>query len=299
MARITSITGLSLALILALGSAGCGRKPGKDASLRDRIEKKLGDKVKDETKLTVAMTGNQFTVDDDKGNRLLEADVKKVDGQLTPGKGIEGAVKMLESKCRLFKNGKLEMTLDSPEATWDGVKLISEKSVHAVTAAKDKVIDAKRSVWTAKDNVLELEQAKLQSLAGKKLELTAEAPKAVVKDKIATMSQGVTGRTPDGDQMKATEMRWHFTPRRMEGAGGVTLTNPQGSRLTSNTMKWMLDTGKVEADGNVTLTEEGTTVTGQRLRADIKLKRGRLSGRPRVVMKRSLPSSLVSKKKDG
>ena len=52
-------------------------------------------------------------------------------------------------------------------------------------------------------------------------------------------------------------------------------------------------------NGNVTLAEEGTTVTGQRLRADIKLKRGRLSGRTRVVMKKSLPSTLAAKKKDG
>ena len=293
MARITPIAGL-LILALGVGLAGCTRKPVKEGSLRDRLRDKLDDKVKDETKLTVAMSGNQFTVDDDKGNRLLEADVKKVDGQVTPGKGIEGTVKMLESKCRLFKDGKLEMTMDSPEATWDGVRLISEKSVHAVTAAKDKIIDAKRSVWTARENILELEQAKLQSMAGKKLEMTAETPRATVKDKVATMTQGVVGRTPDGDQMKSDQARWFFTPRRMEGMGGVVLTNAQGSRLSANTMKWMLETGKVEADGNVTLTEEGTTVTGQRLRADIKLKRGRLSGRPRVVMKKS-----ILKKKDG
>jgi lipopolysaccharide assembly outer membrane protein LptD (OstA) len=98
------------------------------------------------------------------------------------------------------------------------------------------------------------------------------------------MPKGATGRTPDGDQMKGNLVRWHFGPRRLEGTGGVTLTNAKGSQVTADRLNWTMRDGKVEADGNVTLTEEGTRVTGQRLRADIKLKRGRLSGRTRVVM---------------
>lgn len=287
MERLTSRTALALAGFVGLGLAGCGRRPAKETSLRDQIRDKVAEKVPQDPKLSAVMTGNQFQVDDENGQRILEADVKKVEGQVVPGKGIEGAVKMIESKCRLFKNGKLEMTLDSPEATWDGVKLVSHKQVHAVTAAKDKIIDAESSVWTAKGNILELQKAKLQSMDGKKLEMTAEAPKAVVKDNVATMDQGATGRTPTGDQMRARQVRWFFGPKRMEGNGSVTLVNAQGSQLTSNTMRWNLATGKLEADGNVTLTEEGTTVTGQRLRADVRLKQGRLSGRTRVVMKKS------------
>ena len=64
----------------------------------------------------------------------------------------------------------------------------------------------------------------------------------------------------------------------------MVLTNAQGKQCTSEHMKWALDTGAVEADGNVTLTEDGTRVTGQRLRGNTKLQKGRISGRSRVVM---------------
>lgn len=296
MERLTSRTALALAGVMGLALAGCTRKPAKETSLRDQMRDKIAKQVPKDPQLSVDMSGNQFTVDNENGQRLLEADVQKVEGKVVPGKGVEGAVKMLQTKCRLFKNGKLEMTLDSPEATWDGFKLISEKQVHAVTAAQDKIIDANRSIWTAKTGILELEKAKLQSMNGKKLEMTGEAPKVVVQNQVATMGDGATGRTPTGDQMQARQLRWHFKPKRMEGRGRVHLVNSDGGQLTADSMNWTLDSGKVEADGNVTLLQDGTTVTGQRLRADIKLQKGRLSGRTRVVMKKGPP---VLKKKTG
>jgi hypothetical protein len=274
-----ALLGLAAATI-----SGCGNKPRHAKTLRQQIQKKLADQVKPEQTLDITMQNNNFTVDDEKGFRLLEAQMQQAEGQATPGKGLQGLVKMKTAKCRLFKAGKLQMTLESPEATWDGLQLVSDKPVHAVSAGNDKIIDAQKSVWHAKEAKLDLDTAKMQSVEKGKVTLVTDAPAAFVQDNIATMPKGAVGKTPDGDTMKGNTARWLFTEKRLEAKGNVVLTNAQGKQCTSDSMKWALDTGAVEADGNVVLTEEGTRVTGQRLRGNTKLQKGRLSGRSRVVM---------------
>lgn len=287
MAHPNSICGVVLAVGCTLLLGGCAGKKKDARPLREVVRDKVAEKLPQDPKLSILMDKNKFTVDDERGFRLLDADVGKVEGDVTPGKGVDGAVRMTTAKCRLYRAGKLEMTLDASEATWDGQRLVSEKPVHAVTAAQDQIIDAQSCVWHAKDGKLELNQARLQSMQKKKLRLTADAPTATVQDRIATMPKGAVGRTPEGDHMKGSVVRWHFEPRRLEASGGVTLVNSKGSQVTADRLKWTMPTGAVEAHGNVTLTEEGTRVSGQRLRANLDLKRGRLSGRTRVVMTRS------------
>jgi hypothetical protein len=292
MQHLRAIAILCTSATAGLLAAGCG-KPLEKESLGNRVRNRIRSEG---PTLDIQMSGNDFSVDDEQGRKLIEAAVENVDGKVVGG-GLDGPVKLNKAKCKLYREGKLEFTLDTPQATWDGKKLISEKPLRAVTAKGDKVIDAEKGAWTASNNQLDLERAKLQSMAGKKVEMTAEAPKAVVLNKIATMAQGGIGRNPDGDQMTASQCKWHFEPQRIEGTGSVILTNTDGGRLTTNSLKWTIPTGKVEADGNVVLTDEGTRVTGQRLRADTKLKRGRLSGATRVVMTKGLPlKSLPGKK---
>jgi lipopolysaccharide export system protein LptA len=278
---------LALALLGAAAGAGCNTKPRRAEQPERRRPNPLRRAAQDPAlSLSIGMQGNRFQVDDDVGRRLLTADVRKMDGKVLPGKGIDGPVRMVEARCRLYDRGKHRLNLTSPEATWNGEQLVSDRPTRAVTAEGDRIMDAAHAAWTASNNRLDLTQAKLQSLQQGRLELTAEAPTAWVQHQVATMPGGAAARTPAGEEMSARSVRYHFQARRLEGEGNVLFRQPDGRQLRAERIRWEMETGRLEADGNVELVGDGARVTGQRLRADTKLQRGRVSGGTRVVLKR-------------
>jgi hypothetical protein len=256
--------GLCLASVVL---AGCGGRPRKASQpLAGRLREQLAARKADERgSLSVKGTGNTFVVESPKGLRILEAQVETMGGTVMPSSGLEGPVRMLKARCKLFQDGKPQMELESPEATWDGKHLTSDKPTHAVTSDGTTVIDSQKTVWTAETGHLALEQTKLQALKGGQPDFTAEAPKAEVHRQVATMPSGAVGRNPSGQQLKADRMRWH------------------------------MDSSRLEADGNVEVIDEGTRITGDHLAADTKLKKGLVTGNTRIHMKRGL----IAKKKNG
>ena len=263
--RLTA--GAALLALTAVTVSGCGRKPGPSPVSKEIQEKLREGKEKvAAAPLTVRSDGSSFAIDDDKGRRLLDAKVGSMEGTVVPGTGIQGPVKLLKVKSRLYQEGKPQIDLQAPEAVWDGKQLIATKTAHAVTADKKMIIDSQKATWTAATGELELETAKLQGMKNGKLDFTAEGAKAHVKDRLVTIPAGAKAR------------------------------NPEGKQLTANSVRWNMDTSRLEANGSVAVTDGETTVSGQRLVADTKLGKGRMSGGTRVVMSKAPKTSVQARR---
>jgi hypothetical protein len=258
--RLTA--GLAVLAAGAAALAGCGPRPAvPEDKVRDAVRREARKAAeKDVASIDLSALGNDFTVDDEQGRRMLEAKVERIEGSFKPGTGLKEPVKLIQVKALLYEQGRPQMDLITPEATWDGKQLVTQKAARAVTTDKETVIDARKAIWTAASGHMDLETANLQSLKNGKTDFTAEAPKAFVTGDVVTMPAGAAGRNPEGQQLRANHMRWN------------------------------LKTGNLEAQGNVTITEEGTRVTGQRLSSNTKLKRGRLTGGTQMRM-RKLPTA--------
>jgi hypothetical protein len=245
--------------ILAVGVSGCKGSSGGGASqqVTTKIKEQVAKAGRKQAASTVEVSGegNSFMVDDEKGRRLIEAKVERVDGAMRPDQGMQGPVLMKKLKCRLFQDGKPQLDLVAPEATWDGKELRAEKTAHGTTPDGTTVIDAQKAIWTAKGGGLALDGAKLKALKKGQETFVADAPKATVIGDLITMPAGAEGRNPEGKRLQANHVRWHR------------------------------ESGRLEANGNVLVADKDTEVTGQRLQADTKLQKGRFSGNTRVRAK--------------
>jgi lipopolysaccharide export system protein LptA len=208
--------------------------------------------------ININSSANNFTVDDNKGRRLLIAKVDRTQGVYKPGTGVEGPVRFFNAKCKLYQKGVFQLDFTSPECTWDGNLLSTDKTGHGVTADGNTVIDAQQAVWHSDTGHLSLGNANLKRLKNKKaLEFTGKAPKAEVENDVVTMPAGGEG--------------W----------------NPEGQKLTGNVIRWNLKNSKLEADGNATVTTSDMTLSGDHLRANTKLEKGVFTGNTKMVAKQS------------
>lgn len=257
------LAALPVALLLV---AGCGGKdkgaagPDLARELKRQVQKKAkaeGEKYVPPT-FKLSANDNKFNIDDEKGTPIIQADVAKVEGAFTPGKGPEGPVKLTTVKCRLYQQGKPQMDFQAPFATWDGKQLVADRTAHAVTADGKTVVDAQRAVWTASTGHLDLQQAKVQGMKQGKLDFTAEGRVAHVRGPVVNLPSGGRGQ------------------------------NSEGQRLQADRVVWQRETGKLEANGHVTLTDVDTVITGQKLLADTRLKRGKMTGGARIRHRRNL-----------
>lgn len=249
---------MGAAALSLVGGCGGGRASNKQV-VKTAVERELK-KNKDElaasgSNVSLEATNNEFRADDAKGNRILEARVGKLHGGLDQ-RGVRGPARFESADCRLFEKGKLSLNLKTPEATWDGKHLTTDKTAHAVTPDGKTVMDAQKAVWTRATGHLDLTSAKLQSMKAGKVDFSAEGPRAEVLNHVVTMPAGGKARNAEGQQLEADHIRW------------------------------FMDTGKLEARGHVVLSQDGTVITGQRLTADTKLKRGHLRGAARVKLTR-------------
>lgn len=250
-----------LGLLLVSGAlAGCGKKDDSAAESaggggRRRKRGRAGAPSVQST-LTIEAEGNQFRADDSAGKRVLEAKVVNMKGSVNPDTGVRGPVRFKTADCKLFQKGLLQLNLQTPEATWDGELLVSEKPTHATTPDGKTVMDAKAATWTQHNGGLQMKTAKVQSLENGKTAFTVEGPQAEALNDVVTLP-----------------------------AGGV-CRSAEGQTLTANRIRWWTKTKKVEATGNVVLTDAGTVIRGQHLLANTLLKRGRLTGRAQVKLTR-------------
>lgn len=251
--RVTSCGVLLLSV--ALSAVGCrSRREMVRDGVKTQVRRELRKAKKNPSLSTLRVTGdrNSFAVMDEQGRPLLEARVERIDGAVRPDQGIQGPVMMRRAKCRLYQQGKPQLDLEAPEATWDGERLVAGKTAHGKTADGKMVLDAKTAAWTATGGLLALEGARLDSLEKGKPTFTAEAARAEVAGTVITMPAGAVGRNPEGQQLRADRVRWYR------------------------------DTGKLEATGNVVVSDRETRVSGERLQADTRLKKGRFSGGTRI-----------------
>jgi len=215
--------------------------------------------------LVVQSKDSNFSVADPQGVRIMDAQVGRMEGEVQAQSGLQGPIKMHKAKCLLYEKGQPSINLVSDEAVWDGKQLTTSSPAHGVTADKDTIIDAARAVWTSENAHLNLEQATLQQMRQGKPDFTAQGPKALVVQRVVTMDSGGKARNPAGQQLTADHMRWH------------------------------MQTGQVQAHGNVVVTDEDTRVAGQHLDADTKLKRGRMTGATRTVLKQKATERTAKK----
>jgi hypothetical protein len=245
--------------------------------------------------VTATGRGNTFHLDDPQGRRVLEAEADEVDGTLKPGLGFDGDVVFRQVRARLFREGEPQIDLVTSEARWDGERLISDHKTQGTTPDGLTQLEAEKSVWTAKTGELALEQARvetlpknpgpkvktrviharkvflfnendetraeearMESMRNQTVDFTITAARASVLDDVVTMPAGATGRSPNGTQVKGDRVRWNIHSGDLEAVGNVSLTNPT-SRLT-----------------------------GERLKANTELKKGRFLGRTRGASNRSV-----------
>ncbi len=271
--RVLEISCLLLLSVAAVGCGGGKREGGAQPDLAREIRRQVkgdeknkpGEKPVVPPTFKVSATGNKFTIDDRQGRRLIEAQVEKVDGTFQPGKGQQGVVKFAQAKCRLFQQGKPQMDMQAPFATWDGERLVADRTAHAVTSDGQTVVDAQHAVWTSDTGALDLRQAKVQGLKQGKLDFTAEGRVARVL--------GPTVTVPSGGKA------W----------------NPLGQQVEADRIVWQRETGKLDANGHVVLTDGETVITGRRLLADTRLKRGRITGGAKVVTKKPARQRAVAR----
>lgn len=257
---LQQVRAASLALLACFAAAAAGCRPAAKDDPRAEAERlarrsqKAAQPSPDEAKLRFKTTGSDgFKVTSEDGKLVLFANLGSMEGTASPTAGLEGVVLMKKVKARLFEKGKPQLDLTTPEATWDGKQLVAKRDAHITTPDGTLVMDAATASWNAKTTQLDLRQAKLQRMNGKRLEFTAEGKQAAVLD------------------------RWvHIR----EGAKAY---NPGGQRLTSQKLSWHLDRGSLTASGGVELLDDGTRVTGNNLVANTKLQRGRLTGNTRLV----------------
>ncbi len=264
--------GALVLIVSAVSGCGGGKKPTK-TTIKEAIRKEaFGGASPSLKQSTVTGNKNHFVVDDEQGKRLLEADVARVEGIISSGSGMQGPVKFFNAKCKLYEKGKHSMDMEAAESTWDGEKLITSTPAHAVTADRKTIVDGRTAVWTSANGLLELTDAKMQSLkvpargtgsgpvTGGKIDFTVEGPRARVLNRVVTLDRGGTGR------------------------------NAEGQQLTGRNLRWNMDSSRLEAQGDVAVTQEGTRVTGQKLVSDTKLRRGRMTGRTRTQLTRVRPN---------
>lgn len=252
MARASAVLATAA---LAL-TAGCGGGAPPKHARQDRTEELRRKASSPSAPVKIESTGSTFNVANAQGKRLIDAKVGRMEGNAQSQEGLQGPVMMHQARCRLYEDGQPSIDLVSSEAVWDGKQLITKSPAHGVTTDGKTIIDAQKMIWTADTAHLALDQAKLQAMDKGKVNFTADGPKATVLNRIVTMTDGGRARNPDGDQLTADHMRWH------------------------------MQTGKLEADGHVVMTQEGVRVTGRRLNADTKMKRGKVSGATRTVLTR-------------
>lgn len=244
-------------MAVAAGLGGCGKSRNKDG-LAQRLKSEAKQKLdEDSAPLIVKGTDNDFTVQDAKGKMILTAKVEHVQGAVATGAGLQGPVNMIKAKCRLFQEGKPHMDMVTDAATWDGKQLITQAPAHGVATDGTSILDAHRATWTAETGHMAMQQGKMQSLKNGKTEFTAQGARVEVQDRVVNIASQARGWNPDGQQ------------------------------LTSDRARWWMDSGKLEADGNVVVTDESTRVTGRHLRSNTKLKKGRLTGGTRAVIKKT------------
>lgn len=252
------------ALLLVSGCGGKGKESGSGPDLARELKREVQKKAKEAGKkyipptFKISANENKFNIDDEKGKPIIQADVVKVEGAFTPGKGAEGPVKLTTIKCRLYQQGKPQMDFQAPFATWDGKQLVADRTAHAVTSDGETIVDAQRAVWTASTGHLDLTQAKVQGMKQGKMDFTAEGRVAHVRGSVVNVPSGGQARNSQGQQMRADRI------------------------------VWQRQSGKVEATGHVTLTDADTVITGQKLLADTRLKKGRITGGARIRHKRNL-----------
>src|SRR5437016_2031530 len=80
-----------------------------------------------------------FEIDDNQGNRVMDATSRSAGGTITPGKGKgpqavgNGPFEMAAPDCLMYKKGKPDLRITAPRAVWKDAVLTAEGGVHLDT----------------------------------------------------------------------------------------------------------------------------------------------------------------------
>jgi hypothetical protein len=295
-----------LALVLAFAAGGCGRKRRSPAQTPQTKPP--------ETQIQVQMTEAKFTVEDGQGRLLMVAKPKRSVGVVSgSGSPEKGPITFTEPDCTMYKEGKPEMIIRAPEAVWQDGRLTASKGAHIEMVDGSMKADAQRAQW--ENQVITMYQmAALLSKNGQP-QLRLTAPEAVAKGDLLSAEKTMHAETPDGvTRLDARKAVWDRKSSRltMQEANGQQfekgkqtvaaqgsrveyqdhwLTLPAGGmarRLLDKTavradhIRWNQTTGQVEAAGHVVLEAPQMRAEGAKFVGNTTLKKGRLTGRPRM-----------------
>ncbi|MBI3912253.1 MAG: LPS export ABC transporter periplasmic protein LptC [Armatimonadetes bacterium] len=276
-----ALVALALAVLIGV-SAGCApRRP------RGQGEVVAPHPEEGTAPVDVRISKGEFTVDDVRGRRLLEAQHDQIKGGYQPGTSQHTPVRMANVRARLFKEGHPQLVVTAPAAIWESGLLRAEQSVHLESVDGKTLLDGERGVWTAKTGGLVLEQARCRTLSGGKEDMRAEGPRAEYLDGVVTMPAGVRAFRPaEGSEARAQRGRWNTATGEMNAWGKVVFTNRAGRRVRADEARWLTRAQRINARGSVYLESPEGHATARRLDANTALKTVRLSGSARIWFNR-------------
>lgn len=267
------MTGLLFGLLAAGAGAGAqtpDRRPARPVpkrspSLLDQARKQGA--AAPRTPINITGRKNEIVVTDPQGRTLLQANSLRLRGRFQPGAKENEPIHFETAKCRMFQKGKPEWDLASPDATWDGERLLARKSATADSADGKLKIVSTQATWDSNSGALEATQAKMESLERGRVEFRAGGPLARVVGSTITLPRGGSGE------------------------------NSQGEKMQAGHLVWKRDTGQLTASRGVVLQLTRATITGPSMTANTRLQKGRFKGRTRMVLRPAAPLAAAKGKK--
>jgi lipopolysaccharide assembly outer membrane protein LptD (OstA) len=280
--RAALVGSLALGVLLSgVFLSGCG---GDSQTSRDVAQ----DAIKDDAKAAksqvdqvkgITLKGGELSGPDAKGRPLWRIAAKEIRvfnesaGQSETAKKESATAELSSSPKRaelvdgtatLYRDGKIDSTFRAPKISFRQ----TEKGVRL--SLSGGVLVQSRGAWS-----------------GSRGPVTMTAPRAEVDVKARRLWAGKGVRLLQGkagqqinvvaDQMRAdTNLKTTFL------SGGVKSGSAQG-KFSANEANWNWETNRAGARGAITATHDKTTVTGQRLDADVVAGRGTLSGEVRAT----------------
>jgi len=291
---------------------GCRRGGGKPNITRKNKEV-------EPPPVEVKVTKGSFEVLDVNGKPMLRAAAAQVLGKFTEAGDLQGPATLQNVKARLYKNGKDEWVVTAPQMVWEKDTLVATGKVHAERVDGTLKVDSTRSEWNSTKHVLTMKDGHATVIKKGKPEWIVSGPQAVWVDDVLTADQTAHGQRPDGSvKVDAAKAVYHSKTEQLDmqqakyqdikagrptllGEGPMVRVRGQMVYLPSGGRAWRADgsgsvraahvewnrvTGKLTARGNVEMEDQRARATGQLLQANTEMKRGTLSGSPRVLLRK-------------
>jgi lipopolysaccharide export system protein LptA len=310
---------LALLAVGPLGGAGC--KPLKQAPRSGAQGQKQDEKKASTPPVRVIMKTAKFNVDEPDGKPLMRAEVNGALGGISSNGIEQSPVTLNGATCTMYRSGKPELRITAPSAAWKDNRLVADQGAHVEMVDGTVKADAKRAVW--EKQVLRTFDTTATFYEKGQPKMKLRAPEVEMKDDLVVAPKTAHAETPDGaTKLDAQRAVWNRTTAKLNldnavgqefenGKQTVQAEGPKveyannwlvipatgsarrlddGSSVRADRIRWNRTTAQMEATGRVRLETPGLSAEGKRLVGNTNLKKGKMTGRPRMRLRRPPPA---------